>query len=166
MSQHPERTILPWNHLEEQETLVDSHSFGTRRNARVTALQVLYEVDLMGHDPMTCLEWLASSNRLNDEGKEFSKYLIQGSLANLEFTDDIITKYAKSWPVDQLSAVDRSILRISIYELLVDGTSPYKAIINEAIELTKLYSAENSPKFINGVLASCVKYNMEPTANN
>ena len=92
MSQHPESTILPWNHLEEQVTLVDSHSFGTRRNARVTALQVLYEVDLMGHDPMTCLEWLASSNRLNDEGKEFSKYLIQGSLANLEFTDDIISE--------------------------------------------------------------------------
>ena len=166
MSQQTESTILSWNHVEEQESLANSPSLGTRRNARVTALQVLYEVDLMGHDPMTCLEWFTTSNRLNDESKEFSKYLIQGVLTNLTFTDDIITKYAKNWPVDQLSVVDRSILRISIYELLVDGTAPYKAIINEAIELTKLYSAENSPKFINGVLASCVKYNMEPTANN
>jgi N utilization substance protein B len=166
MSQHVESTTLSWDHREEQEQLFNNSGFGTRRNARTTALQVLYEVDLMGHDPMTCLEWLASSNKLTDEGKEFSESLIQGALSNMKFIDDIITKYAKNWPIDQLSIVDRSILRMAIYELLVDRTAPYKAIINEAIELTKLYSAENSPKFINGVLASCVKFHMDPTLNN
>ena len=166
MSQHGASITLPSDHLEEQESLFNSPVFGTRRNARTTALQVLYEVDLMGHDPIKSLEWLASSNKLTNESKEFSEHLIQGALSNVKFIDNIISKYAKNWPVDQLSVVDRSILRISIFELLLDGTSPYKAIINEAIELTKLYSAENSPKFINGVLGSCVKFDIKPTPNN
>ena len=139
---------------------------GPRRLARSTALQVLYEVDVIGHEPMASLEWVSASNNINQESKDFARSLILGALSNKAFIDNIIGNYAKNWPVDQLSTIDRSILRISIYELLFDHKTPYKAVINEAIELTKTYSAENSPKFINGVLASCVKFDLEPTTNN
>ena len=160
-----ENTTLSWE-VTPKVTFPKHSVHGTRRRARSTALQVLYEVDVIGHDPLASLEWVSASNKINQESKDFAHSLIIGTLENKTFIDNIISDYAKNWPVDQLSVIDRSVLRISIYELLFDLTTPYKAVINEAIELTKTYSTENSPKFINGVLASCVKFHLDPTKNN
>ena len=165
MALHSENPTLSWE-VGPKVNYSKYSAHGTRRLARSTALQVLYEVDAIRHEPIDSLEWVSASNNINQESKDFARSLILGVLSNKAFIDNIISNYAKNWPVDQLSIIDRSILRISIYELLFDPKTPYKAVINEAIELTKTYSVENSPKFINGVLASCVKFDLEPTANN
>jgi N utilization substance protein B len=73
---------------------------------------------------------------------------------NREKIDDTIRQTAPAWPLDQVAAVDRNILRLAIYEILIDNRVPMRAAINEAVELAKEFGGENSPKFINGVLGS------------
>lgn len=78
--------------------------------------------------------------------------IIQGVEAHRDAIDAIITEYAPEWPLDQIAIVDRNILRIGVYELLFGQTAPVKVIINEAVRLAKLYGADNTPSFVNGVL--------------
>jgi N utilization substance protein B len=71
--------------------------------------------------------------------------------------DRLIAEYAPEWPVDQLAIVDRNVLRIAIYELAMDSSTPVKVAINEAVELAKSYGSDNSARFVNGVLGSLVE---------
>ena len=68
--------------------------------------------------------------------------------------DTLITRYAPEWPLDQMAVIDRNVLRIAIFEFLIDSDTPVKVAINEAVELAKLYGSDSSPRFINGVLGS------------
>ena len=83
--------------------------------------------------------------------------LIQGVKDNLEFVDEIISKYSKEWDISRFSNIDRNILRIAIYEIHFMEKIPYKVSINEAVELAKTFSTEEAYKFINGILAQVVK---------
>ena len=127
---------------------------GLRRRARAIALQALFEVDCVAHDPEETLARLEEEASLPEEGVLFARELVAGVLTNRERIDNIIQTYAPAWPVAQLPGVDRNILRLAIFEILINNRVPVKAAINEAVELAKTFGGESSPRFVNGVLGS------------
>lgn len=128
-----------------------------RRRARGVALQVLYEIDCVGHSRETVLEARLDDTQLKPAVADFTCQLVNGVLENLQRMDELIALYAPEWPVDQMSLVDRNVLRIAIYELAVDDSTPLKVAINEAVELAKLYGSDSSARFVNGVLGTLVE---------
>ncbi len=127
---------------------------GGRRKARSIALQALYEIDSVGHDPVESLAHLQQETALSKETAQFARELIEGVVKYKKKLDDQIHRFAPAWPVEQLAVIDRNILRLAIFEILIDNRIPVKVAINEAIELAKHFGSENSSKFINGVLGA------------
>lgn len=127
---------------------------GARRKARALALQVLYEVDSVGHDVERALTHLLAEGRLSEENSAFARELVSGVIQNKEEIDQHIKNFAPAWPVEQLPIVDRNILRVAIFEILLNNNVPVKVAINEAVELAKMYGSDNSSRFVNGVLGS------------
>jgi N utilization substance protein B len=125
-----------------------------RRIARGIALQALYEIDCVGHEPNTVMEARLLDTPLKTNVAQFAESLVYSVLSNMKRMDDLIARYAPEWPVEQMALVDRNVLRIAIYELAVDGKTPVKVAINEAVELAKLYGSESSARFVNGVLGT------------
>lgn len=129
-----------------------------RHLARSIAMQTLFEWDFRGQTTNS-LPAIIKHN-LEEFGPglaedEFARELIDGVIKNLEEIDKIIAKYAPQWPIDQITVVDRNVLRIGIYELkFTKQTIPPKVAINEAIELAKNYGGPASGKFVNGVLGA------------
>lgn len=128
-----------------------------RHASRLVALQALYEVDLMGHVAEKALAWSLELFPTNGEVLDFAWKLVSGVLENLEYLDNKIQLHAPAWPVNQLSIMDRNILRVAIFELTIDTSTPPRAAINEAVESAKLLGAESSPRFVNGVLGSIME---------
>lgn len=130
-----------------------------RHLVRSIVLQSLFEWDFKDQisdidEIMTYnIESFAPSLSFRDD---FLQLLSKGVVRNIKKIDKIIKIYAPEWPINQISVVDRNILRISIFELIYNPSTPYKVVINEAIELAKNFSGEKSSKFINGVLGSVV----------
>ena len=91
---------------------------------------------------------------MESAGIKFAYKLLNGVLDYKIGMDKLITRYAPEWPVEQMAVIDRNILRIAIFEFLVDEDTPVKVAINEAVELAKLYGSDSAPRFINGVLGS------------
>jgi N utilization substance protein B len=127
---------------------------GKRRKARIAALKVLFEVDSVHHPPDEILNRLLEESPLPDGAGDFARHLVRGVLANRQRLDEIIRKNAPAWPLEQVAAVDRNILRLAIFEIVIDNMVPMRAAINEAVELAKEFGGEASPKFVNGVLGS------------
>jgi len=125
-----------------------------RRDARIVALQALFESDSSGHDPEAALNWIAGEQVLPDQAISYAQELIRGVVKNSAWIDSIIKDHAPNWPVEQLSAVDRNILRVAIFEIMIENRVPLKAAINEAVELAKTFGSQNSSKFVNGVLGA------------
>lgn len=126
----------------------------TRRQARCFTLEVLYEVDIAGHPPAEVMNRRLSDQELDDSGIDFAHKLLNGVLKYQAEMDNIISRHAPEWPLDQMAVIDRNILRISIYEFLIDCETPVKVAINEAVELAKVYGSDSAPRFVNGVLGS------------
>jgi N utilization substance protein B len=138
-----------------------------RHLLRSIAMQSLYEWDFNGRDSDR-LEKIVKHN-IKEFGPgakdyDFAWNLVQGVLKNLEKIDKVISKSAPEWPIDQITIVDRNILRIGLYELLFGNREevPPKVAINEAIELAKTFGGESSGKFINGVLGTIYREIGEP----
>jgi N utilization substance protein B len=128
---------------------------GKRRKAREVALKTLFEADIaVAHSPDEILQRQLEEMPLPADGVEFARDLVRGVLDNREELDALIRKAAPAWPLDQVAAVDRNILRLAIYEIVLDNRVPMRAAINEAVELAKSFGGEASPKFVNGVLGS------------
>lgn len=125
-----------------------------RRQARMTALQILYEGDAVGHGVDEILKRTKEEGTLPESALEFASHLVKGVLQNKKTIDETIQKYAPNWPVEQLAIIDRNILRMAIYELTRDKETPRKVVINEAVELAKHFGSDSSPKFVNGVLGT------------
>ena len=125
-----------------------------RHKARIIALQALFEADESGHDPQASLNWLAEEQALPETAISYAQELISGVLDNKDQIDSLIRAHAPNWPVEQLSAIDRNILRLAILEILIENKVPLKAAINEAVELAKTFGSYNSSRFINGVLGA------------
>lgn len=91
---------------------------------------------------------------LSQESKDFVRELVLGVLASRATLDDLIGRFAPAWPVEQISPIDRNVLRLAIFEILHHNSVSVKVAINEAVELAKAFGSESSPKFVNGVLGS------------
>jgi len=125
-----------------------------RHRARILALQALFELDSVGHPAEQTIASLLEETPTPEESVRFARELVQGVLENREQIDEIIRKTAPAWPLEQVAAIDRNILRLAIYEIVIDNKVPMRAAINEAVDLAKEFGGETSPKFVNGVLGS------------
>lgn len=134
-----------------------------RHLGRIVALQTLYELDFRVEVQDKNLDQDAILQRNIDrysevvEDKAFIIEIVEGVLSHQEELDGIIQPVAPDWPLDQIARVDRSILRIGVYELMYNKSVPKKVVINESVELAKSFGADNSSKFINGVLGTVLK---------
>jgi len=141
-----------------------------RTRARCIALQALYEIDLVGHplglvlDERFAVEREASSP-LDDRQVEFVVFLVRGVWPMAVQLDHYIALYAPEWPIDQIAVIDRNILRIALWEFAVDGSTPLKVAINEAVELAKTFGSDSAPRFVNGVLGSLAEHRDEISQN-
>lgn len=127
-----------------------------RHQARVAALQTLYEVDTAHHDAAIVIERRLEESSLPDAGEQFARHLVEGVSLHCQQLDALIGRYAPDWPVDQIAIIDRNVLRISIFEILIHRDTPTKVAINEAVELAKKFGSDSSSRFINGVLGTLV----------
>jgi len=134
----------------------------SRTKARAIALQVLYEVDMTGHNPAVVMqERLEEDNKLADKLNEFVRQIVFGVQPLCEELDTIISEHAPEWPLDQVATIDRNIIRIALWEFAIDEVVPVKVAINEAIELAKLFGSDSTPRFVNGVLGSLASHQNE-----
>lgn len=126
-----------------------------RSKARKRAIDVLYESDARGVSPTTTLaERLALAD---PPVNEYTVELIEGVDANRVRVDEILSGYAEGWTVERMPGVDRAVLRLGVYELLWRPDVPEAVVIDEAVELAKTLSTDESPRFVNGVLARVLR---------
>lgn len=140
----------------------------SRHLARSIAMQSLFEWDFSGKKPEVLDAAIARNRQEFGPGLEeeypFIDRLAHGAVEHIAVIDEIIAKAAPEWPIEQITAIDRSILRLGLYELLFgDHTEvPPKVAINEAIELAKSFGGESSGRFVNGVLGTVYREIGEP----
>ena len=127
-----------------------------RHPARRVALQTLFEIDFNRADPKETWERGSFRAGLTENAAAFAWQLIEGVMEHKKALDEEIQQLAPEFPITQMAPVDRNVLRIALYELRVLGDAPAAAIIDEAVELAKMFGSEVAPKFVNGVLATAV----------
>jgi len=132
-----------------------------RTRARSVALQALYEIDIAGHLPGIVLEERLVDSELDASLAEFARQIVMGVHPLAEQLDHFIAQHAPEWPLDQIAIIDRNILRIALWEIAVSDQTPIKVAINEAIELSKTYGSDSTPRFVNGVLGSLAARQVE-----
>jgi N utilization substance protein B len=135
----------------------------SRTRARGLALQALYEIDITAHPPGEVLQNRLEEDALSGELGEFARQIVFGVLPLRHELDSVIARYAPEWPFDQIAAIDRNILRLACWEFAVQGDTPLKVAINEAVELAKLFGSESAARFVNGVLGSLADHREEVT---
>jgi transcription antitermination factor NusB len=123
-----------------------------RSRGRELALQFLYQVDLRGAELIAEAAEFLGGQEPDREAREFAGRLIQGIHEHRAELDGVIGEVAENWNIERMAVIDRNVLRIACYELLQCKDIPPKVAINEAIELGKRYSTQNSGAFINGIL--------------
>ena len=127
-----------------------------RRRARAVVLQTLYELDFANHELRNAFTARLEERPLPEAAETFAWGLVKGVQTYRTYLDNVVGELAPEWPIEQIAAVDRNVLRIAIFELLFSPEIPPKVAINEAVELAKMFGAESSPRFVNGVLGSLV----------
>ena len=129
-----------------------------RHRARIAALQALYEADITGHPLEQVIEHRLQEEALPKEAASFFGRIVRGVWEHQDRLDRMIEEAAPHWPIYQMPAVDKAILRMAIWELRLNTTNPAppKAVINEAVDLAKHFGGESSGRFVNGVLGSVV----------
>jgi N utilization substance protein B len=118
----------------------------------------LYEIDCTSHAPATVLDQRFADAKLPQNVQSFCRELVRGVLDHRDILDVFIHRHAPEWPLEQMAYIDRNILRIAIFEFAVDGHTPVKVAINEAVELAKAFGSDSAPRFVNGVLGTLVDY--------
>ena len=127
----------------------------SRRQSRILSFQVLFEAEQHGRPNAEVLNLRLNESNLNEEARTFVTELVNGVAASKARIDYVLERHAPAFPLNEMAAVDRNVLSLAIYELLFDNhESPFRVIINEAIEIAKGYGSESSGRFVNGVLAS------------
>jgi N utilization substance protein B len=132
----------------------------TRRKAREVAFQILYQRDVSSADPQTVLQALPSHFKhfeVPEGAREFAEALVRGTLTELTDIDALIEKTAAHWKLSRMALVDRNLLRMSVYELLKMRETPPSVVIDEAIELGKIFGTAETGPFLNGILDSISK---------
>lgn len=128
-----------------------------RKLAREEAMKLLYQMDMNNDYSESSVKDFIENGELNREEKEYISSSAVTILKNLDTIDKNISQNIRGWKINRLAKVDLSILRIAIYELLYREDIPIEVCINEAIEIAKKYSTEESSKFINGMLGNFVR---------
>jgi transcription antitermination protein NusB len=131
---------------------------GPRRKAREYALQMLFQWDIT-HDAIDQIAATFFQNQPEESEAvaEFARQLVTGTVEHVEQIDELIRRHAEHWRLDRMATVDRNLLRLAIHEFLYEKETPKTVVINEAIEIARRFSAQESPQFINGVLDSIKK---------
>lgn len=129
-------------------------NMGLRRTARECALQMLYEMDVGKHSKDEILQTFWRMNEQPEKVREFAEHLFGGTMERLREIDRIIERHAKNWRLARMAAVDRNIMRIAVFEFLSAGGTPETVVINEALEIAKKFSTQESAQFVNGILDS------------
>lgn len=128
-----------------------------RRSARMIALQALYEIDAVAHAPGVVVDAHLAYDNPGEEGATFLRWLVSGVVHHQQHLDHLIVKYAPEFPIDQLGLIDRNVLRLALFELgSKDADAPPKVVINEAVELSKEFGSDSTPRFVNGVLGAAL----------
>ena len=130
---------------------------GKRSKSRELALQFLFQHDFARGTGKTSHEKFWNMLNADDHVREFADELIEGTLDELEVIDPVITKATKNWSISRMEPIDRNVLRIAVYELMFRKETPFKVVINEAVELAKKFGTPESKAFVNGVLDKVVK---------
>jgi N utilization substance protein B len=128
----------------------------TRRQARICALQALYELDTTHHTAADAIAHRLEDTQLPPEGEAFLRQLVSGVVGNRDRLDALIQQYAPAWPVSQIAVIDRNVLRLALFELSAILDTPPKVAINEAVDLAKLFGSDSSSRFVNGVLGTAM----------
>lgn len=127
---------------------------GLRRTARECALQMLYEFDVGKNSEEEILHSFWQMNDHPEKVEEFSNYLFEGTLKRLKEIDSAIQKHTKNWRLNRMAVVDRNILRLAVFEFLSGSKTPETVVINEALEIARKFSTQESALFVNGILDS------------
>jgi transcription antitermination factor NusB len=125
--------------------------------ARELVIQALHQLDTQGSDALAGMDMFFNENCDSQEVRNLADGWARGAWANVELCDSLIQSAAIKWQMSRLCQVDRSILRLGAYQLKFCQDIPVKVVINEAIELAKKYSSQQSPGFVNGVLDAILK---------
>jgi N utilization substance protein B len=120
-----------------------------RHHARERALEIFYEATLKGRDVATIV------NALPVRPDEYTVLLLTAAEKNQDRANSLISRFAVDWPLERIAIVDRLVMTLAIGELLMDEAPPKAVVLDEAVELAKVYSTEGSPSFVNGVLSAC-----------
>ena len=130
---------------------------GARRKARELALQMLFENDVAGTPATEMFQRNAELQKAPPGIRDFTERLVAGTLEKRQSLDDIITKQADHWRLARMPIVDRNILRLALFELLHEPSTPRPVVIDEALEIAKRFSTPRSSQFINGILDGVLK---------
>lgn len=128
----------------------------TRTQAREAVVSLLYAYDSGNEEIVSLAPEILDEKKIKNKQQEFALSLFNGALQKLSNVDEQISKHLKEWDIQRIGGIERAILRLGVYELCFTPTDA-PIVINEAIELAKLYGSDNAPRFINGVLDAIVK---------
>jgi len=130
---------------------------GTRRKSRELALQALYQGEQAGQNGLLVFEEFCAHFQVNKKSIPYAKKLLDGVQEKADAINQLISKYAENWRLERMSVIDRNILRLAVYEVHYQDDVPTSVAINEAVEIAKRYSTDDSGPFINGILDSMAK---------
>lgn len=125
---------------------------GLRRKARELALQALYLTDVAKSEPEKAFAGVCYGQTINDKTRDFVWKLLTGTLEHRAHLDELIVQVSANWEIQRMAALDRNILRLGAYEILYEVDTPISVVIDEAVEIAKLFSTDDSGKFVNGIL--------------
>ncbi len=127
---------------------------GHRRAARECALQMMYELDVGKHSKDEILRTYWQMNEHPQKVRDFADLLFEGTIRRLKEIDKVIQQHTKNWRLGRMAAVDRNVLRLAVFEFLSGGKTPDTVVINEALEIARKFSTNESAQFVNGILDS------------
>jgi len=130
---------------------------GTRRKSRELALQALYQGELAGQKGLLVFEEFCRHFQVNKKAIPYAKLLLDGVQEKSEEINQLISRYAENWRLERMPVIDRNILRLAVYEVHYQKDVPVSVAINEAVEIAKRFSTDDSGPFINGILDSMAK---------
>jgi N utilization substance protein B len=129
----------------------------SRRKSREYAMQMLYQWEVGRHTPAQVSSTFFADKRAEAEVEGFARQLFEGAVKEIDHLDRLVRGQAENWRLERMAAVDRSILRVALYELLHHPETPPAAVINEALEIARRFSGEDSVEFVNGILDGILK---------
>lgn len=135
----------------------------SRRKSRIIAVQLLYQIQLTDAPATDVINQFWQNHETSEELRPFAEMLVQNTTANLAAIDSVIQATSKNWKLHRMPVVDLSILRCATYEILYCEDIDAATSINEAVEIAKIYSTPDSPKFINGILDNIRKQHAKST---